>query len=217
MNRRANLSLPAERRLTVPAAHRCSAALFAHGCRRTWRMELTEINTGRGRASGSAAHPPSPLCDDMAWLFSLSAECGPNKHDAESVAAHFNDYNSALDDGSRYPCTSDVSEIDGTWWANCYPEGVSIAGVGNKKDERVMTAVGFSLYEWLMTAPPYRFAIVGVEVEGFREYDEIDSDVTELDFSGLVLSDAIWRRLGAPAMFVPFASGYHWRPFVRAR
>ena len=153
----------------------------------------------------------------MAWIFSLSAECGPNKHKAEAVAKHFDRYIAVLDDGSRYPCSSHVSGIGGAWWAVCCPDDVSRTGVNSEDDERVMTAVGLALYDHLKTSPSHRYALVGVEVDGFRDYDEIDNDVIELDFSGLVLSDELWRHLDAPGMFVPFASGYHWRPFVRAR
>jgi len=153
----------------------------------------------------------------MAWIFSLSAECGRNKEEAEAVGRHFDGFIAELDDGSRHPCSSGVSEIDGAWWAVCCPEGVSRTGVSSEDDEQIMTAVGLVLYDRLKTSPSYRYAIVGVEVEGFREFNELDQDVTELDFSGLVLSDSIWRDLGAPDIFVPFASGYHWRPFVRAR
>ncbi|MCA9030414.1 MAG: hypothetical protein KDA69_04410 [Planctomycetaceae bacterium] len=153
----------------------------------------------------------------MAWIFSLSAECGHNKHEAECVANHFDGYTVVLDEVSQYPCSSGVSYIDGAWWAVCCPDGVSRTGISCEDDERIMTAVGLVLYDHLKTSPSFRYAIAGVEVDGFREYDELDKDVTELDFSGLVLSDAIWKRLGAPDIFVPFVSGYHWRPFVRAR
>lgn len=153
----------------------------------------------------------------MAWIFSLSAECGHDKHQAEAVAKHFDGYIAALDDGSRYTCSSGVSEIDGAWWAVCCPDGVSRTGINSDDDKRIMTAVGLLLYDVLKTSPSYRYAIVGVEVDGFRQYHELDSDVTDLDFTGLVLSEAVWRRLGAPGIFLPFVSGYQWRPFVRAR
>ena len=55
---------------------------------------------------------------------------------------------------------------------------------------------------------------VGIEVDGFRDFDELD-DVAEFDFSGLVLSDTIWQHLGKPEKFRPFKPGYRWRPFVR--
>jgi len=152
----------------------------------------------------------------MAWIFSLSVECGQDQREAESVAKHFDGYVVVINNGSQYPCSSEVSEIDGAWWAVCCPAGVSRTGIGSDEDERIMTALGSALYDRLKSSPPYRYALVGVEVDGFRKYDEIDNDDIDLDFSGLVLSDAVWERLGAPDVFVPFVSGYYWRPFVRA-
>lgn len=80
-----------------------------------------------------------------------------------------------------------------------------------------MTEMGLPLYERLRTAPPFRYAWVGVEVDDFRTFDELDDDIVRLDFSGLVLADAVWRALGESDHFVPFARGYRWRPFLHAR
>ena len=79
-----------------------------------------------------------------------------------------------------------------------------------------MTEIGFALYERLRSAPPYRAAMVGVEVHGFGSFEEVDDDLVRLDYSGLVIADSIWRRLRSPDIFVPFAPGYRWRPFVEA-
>lgn len=79
-----------------------------------------------------------------------------------------------------------------------------------------MTEIGFALYERLRGAPPFRFAMVGIEVDGFRTFSELEA--TELDedaFEGLALNEETWRLLGSPSGFVPFAIGYRWRPFVR--
>lgn len=153
----------------------------------------------------------------MALLFSLSAECGHDRHEAEAVARHFDEFAPIIDDGSRYQCSTGVPELGRAWWAICCPEGVSRTGIQSDDDQRVMDAIAIALYERLKTAPPFRYALVGIEIDGFRDYEELNDDVTELDFSGLVLSDAVWRHLGAARMFVPFAPGYRWRPFVRVR
>lgn len=126
----------------------------------------------------------------MAWIFSLSAECGLDEDRAQLVAKHFDGLAVILDDGSKYLCSANVFDIDHAWWVMCCPSDVTVTGINNAEDERVLTAIGFVLYEHLKTSPPYRFASVGVEVDGWRDYNEIDSDVIELDFSGLVLADA---------------------------
>ena len=98
-----------------------------------------------------------------------------------------------------------------------FPDGVSRRGVRNEADEKQMTAVAEVLYERLRSAPPFRYAIIGVEVDNFRDFSELDSDMVNLDFSGLVISDAVWKHLGSPSIFIPFEIGYRWRPFVKAK
>jgi hypothetical protein len=152
----------------------------------------------------------------MAYLFSLVAECGPQKGAAEAVAHHFSDLTVTLADGSHFPCDAGAFQDRGNWWAGVSPKGVSRSGIRHQQDERELTEVGFVLYERLRSAPAFRYALVGIEVDGFRSFEELDDDVVTLDFSGLVLSDAAWQHLGSPGIFIPFAFGYHWRPFVKA-
>ena len=152
----------------------------------------------------------------MAWLFSLSAECGLQKEAAEQFAAHFQRLTVMLADGSRFPCQVDTFHDGEGWCARICPDGVSRSGIRHEQDARQMTEIGSALYERLRSAPPFRFAMVGVEVDGFRTFSELDADVVDCDsFEGLVLGEPGWRLLGAPSVFVPFAPGYWWRPFVR--
>jgi hypothetical protein len=153
----------------------------------------------------------------MAWIFSLSAECGPDKAAAEAFARHFHGLIVTLADGARYPCGAGTFESGEAWWACVIPEGVTRSGIGDEEDRRILTGIGVALYEKLREAPPYRYALVGVEVDSFRSFNELDDDVVKLDFSGLVLADAVWQHLGSPEIFVPFTPGYRWRPFIQAR
>lgn len=153
----------------------------------------------------------------MAWVFSLSAECGPEKVEAEAVARHFDGMIVTIDDGSTFACKAGPYHDGEGWWACVCPDKVSRSGIRNEQDARQMTEIGFALYDRLRTAPPYRYALVGVEVDEFRRFSELDDDVVKLDFNGLVLADNVWQRLGSPGIFVPFAPGYRWRPFTQAR
>lgn len=153
----------------------------------------------------------------MAWIFSLSAECGPQKEAAEAVTRHFDALTVTLADGSRFPCLADTFHDGESWWARVGPDGVTRNGINDEREQRELTEIGFALYERLRSAPAFRFALVGVEVDGFRYFRELDDDVVTLDFGGLVLSDAVWQHLGSPSIFVPFTLGYRWRPFVQAR
>ncbi|OLF18912.1 hypothetical protein [Actinophytocola xanthii] len=140
----------------------------------------------------------------MGWIFALNAECGRAEGDARALARHFHDW------------SSDVVLIAEDWWCGVVPAGLSRSGVRSAADAAAMTSAGIQLYERLRSAPPvYRYALVGVETDEFRHYDELtaqDEDVTV--FPGLVISDDIWTAVGKPPVFGAFAPGYRWLPYV---
>ena len=77
-----------------------------------------------------------------------------------------------------------------------------------------MTAEGHRLYEALRSAPPtYRYALAGVETDGFRLFDELADEVDLTGFPGLVVADELWQAIGRPRSFEPFAPGYRWIPY----
>jgi hypothetical protein len=143
----------------------------------------------------------------MAWIFGLSAECGPDAAAAGAVADHFDAWDRRT-----------FQDVTGNWWCHVTPEGVSRAGVQSAADAAAMTTLGHALYDRLRTAPPtYRYALVGVETDEFRRFDELREDDDVSVFPGLVLSDALWETHGRPPGFVPFAKGYHWLPYAGER
>jgi hypothetical protein len=152
----------------------------------------------------------------MALIYSLSAECGRDKSAAEAVAKHFEGFAPVLDNGSQYFCETWLVQADDVWWAACHPPGIGLTGL-EPQDIPICNALAVALYDRLRTAPPYRFAAYGCEVDCWREYDDLDNDVIERNFSGFVVAEEIWQRLGAPGVFVPFSPGYYWRPFVTTR
>ena len=47
-----------------------------------------------------------------------------------------------------------------------------------------MTELGILLYQRLLSAPSFRYALVGVEVDEFRTYNELLEDLPNLAFPG---------------------------------
>jgi hypothetical protein len=153
----------------------------------------------------------------MAWIFSLSVECGTKEEAAKAVANHFSGLIVMLADGSRFPCGAGVHCDGEGWWVVVCPDGVSRGGIRNDQDQRQMTEIGFALYDRLRTSPPYRYALAGIEVDDFRHFHELDNDDLENSgFNGLVLADSVWKHFGSPSRYVPFVPGYRWRPFEAA-
>jgi hypothetical protein len=131
----------------------------------------------------------------VAWIFGLSAECGAEEVPAAALAGHFGAWPAGV-----------WADSAANWWCSVAPGGLSRVGIGSEADASAMTSAGEALYERLRSAPAvYRNALVGVEVDGFRSYDELVTDEDLTRFPGLVLSVDTWVACGRPPGFVPFA------------
>jgi hypothetical protein len=150
----------------------------------------------------------------MTWAFSLSAECGEQQVAAEQFAQHFDGFIWDLADGSQFQCYAAVfQDLEENWWCRVSLDGISGVGVDAPDIAYLMTELGILLYQRLQSAPPFRFALVGVEVDEFRTYRELCSEPLIPSFPGLVLSESVWRSLEASPQFRPFSSGYVWQPY----
>lgn len=150
----------------------------------------------------------------MAWTFSLSAECGAEQVAAEQFAQHFDGLSWVLANGQQSQChTAVFQDIEENWWCQVCPSGISEVGIDRADSAYQMTELGILLYQQLQSAPPFRYALVGVEVDEFRTYHELISETTVPSFPGLVLAETVWRSLGASPVFRPFSPGYVWQPY----
>ena len=150
----------------------------------------------------------------MAWIFSLSAECGADQVAAEQFAQHFDGLSWVLSNGHQSQChTAVFQDIEKNWWCQACPSGISDVGIDRFDIAYQMTELGISLYQRLQSAPPFRYALVGVEVDEFRTYSELISEATVLSLPGLVFAETVWRLLGASTLFRPFSTGYVWQPY----
>ena len=152
----------------------------------------------------------------MAWVFSLSAECGNLRESAEKFTDYFQGLTLKFADGLEIPCDANVfGGGESSWWSLVNPRSIIAGGsdcvVEHCKTERASEA-GFLLYEHLKNAPPFRYAIVGWEVDGFADAEELDTaDLQALN--GLVLSQEFCERLDCFSTLEPFAPKYYWRPY----
>ena len=92
------------------------------------------------------------------------------------------------------------------------PTGASVGAPGDPtvlKNEHERTQLGLFLYARLRTAPPFQFAIIGVEVQ---EDDPYDRKGALYPFPGLMISQQMFDQWSQPRGFEPFAPGYLWVP-----
>jgi hypothetical protein len=149
----------------------------------------------------------------MAWIFSLSAECGAERFAAERFAQHFEGLSWVLSDGDQSQCHTVIfQDMEDNWWCRVCPSGVSEMGIEQSDTAYKMTELGILLYHRSQSAPPFRYALVGLEVDEFRTYSELSSE-SPPNFPGLILAETIWRSLGASPIFRPFSPGCVWQPY----
>jgi hypothetical protein len=74
-----------------------------------------------------------------------------------------------------------------------------------------MTKIGFEFYNLLKSAPKFRYAMVGVEVDEFRNWYELVEEPNDIQlFKGLVIRKDVYRYLGSPGILVEFKDDYLW-------
>jgi len=150
----------------------------------------------------------------MAWIFSLSAECGVEQTKAEEFAQHFHEISWVLSNDKQSQFIAAIfQDLEENWWCRVCPSGISEIGIETPESAYLMTELGILLYQRLQSAPAFRYALVGVEVDEFRTYSELLADSETLAFPGLVLSQAVWQAMGTPKVFRPFTSEYFWKPY----
>lgn len=150
----------------------------------------------------------------MAWAFSLSAECGTERLVAEKFAHHFDNLSWVLSDGRYIQSHNDIfQDIEENWWCRVCPTGISASGIDTPNTAYWMTELGILLYQRLRSAPPFRYALIGLEVDEFRTHSELLEDAPTQAFPGLVLSETLWQALGESPVFCQFAPSYVWHPY----
>lgn len=150
----------------------------------------------------------------MTWAFSLSAECGAEQVAAEQFAQHFDGLSWVLSEGLQSQCkTAIFHDSEENWWCRVCPTTLSGVGIDTPDIAYTMTELGIFLYQRLRSAPSFRYALVGVEVDEFRTYLELTTEISAPSFPGLVLAETVWRSLRDSTSFRPFSPGYVWQPY----
>lgn len=150
----------------------------------------------------------------MAWIFSLSAECGSDENKAKLFAQYFEGVTWTLSNGRQCQCrTATFQDVEENWWCRVTPNNISEIGIESPESAYLMTELGILFYQHLRSAPEFRYALVGVEVDEFRTCSELLEDSSELSIPGLVLAAEVGLGMGLSSAYRPFSSGYVWLPY----
>jgi hypothetical protein len=87
-------------------------------------------------------------------------------------------------------------------------------GIDSPESAYLMTELGILLYQSLRFAPPFRYALVGVEVDEFRTYSELIEDLPGLSIPGLVLARNIKPDLETLPAIRSFNPSHVWQPYA---
>ena len=147
----------------------------------------------------------------MTLVYSLSIECGPERTSADAIVRHFESSNVALA-SEVSPWFRDVHFDAEGWWVLVHCRRLAFRGEPSPEEHQRIVKATQALYLHLKSAPRFRYALAGIEVDEFRRRSRLDQDLVTMDFSGVVVDETIWTELGKPTNFVPFAPGYYWRP-----
>lgn len=162
----------------------------------------------------------------MALYYELAAEFGGHQANAEAFSKHFDQTLLILSDGRTvklWACKA-VQYNEDNWWVGIFVEGATLGGFrpNSDSDGSIPMADFFTsreqleeltliLYERLKSAPHFRYALVGWEVqEQLSDYADIAEHYVAV---GLVVSEEVWAAKGKPDKFVPFCPSYVWIPY----
>ncbi|XZN92199.1 MAG: hypothetical protein ACM65M_04920 [Microcoleus sp.] len=150
----------------------------------------------------------------MAWIFSLSAECGSDEAKVNKFAEHFEGIKWMLSNNRQCLCRTDTfQDMEQNWWCRVYPNNISEVGIDSPESAYMMTELGILFYLNLRFARCFRYALVGVEVDEFRTYSELMEDLSNLSIPGLVLAKELTHGLEILPVFREFSPSYIWQPY----
>jgi hypothetical protein len=143
----------------------------------------------------------------MAWIFSMWIETGEDESAGQAIRDYFDNLSILKTDEKQYKIYThkqgqgNIITVD----------RISRSGVTSLNDAMEMTKIGFEFYNLLKSAPKFRYAMVGVEVDEFRNWYELVEEPNDIQlFKGLVIRKDVYRYLGSPGILVEFKDDYLW-------
>lgn len=141
----------------------------------------------------------------MAQIFSLWIEV-EKKSEREALMEYFDKRKISVN-GKGYTISAYKSGM-------ITVDGISESGITSQSDAEEMTSLGKTFYALLKNAPNFRYAMTGVEVDGFAEIDElIDDPEFYLKYKGFVINEQLYRTINGKREMTAFSEGYLWTPY----
>ena len=149
----------------------------------------------------------------MAIYFNLAVDCSSNERVATAVMAHFHDLVIELPGNPPAVCSASHSHQRGLWFVEVWPLGMgygipsTLPSRPELCDARPLEMISRALYARLQALSGYRRAVFGAEVYDLLAFATAAED-NDLDYGGLVFSQAAFPDVPAGCAIEPFAPGY---------
>ena len=151
----------------------------------------------------------------MAIIFELWAEC-ESQEDAQRFANHFSGFSHPVRDGRIVSWKTDpISAAFHPAGFCAFADGLSRYGVRTINDALDATEAGLRAYHHLLSAPPFRYALIDWEAANFPMCDlptYVEGNQPWLQLE-CIMDERRWEEIGRPKGTVPFRPGYRWRPY----
>jgi hypothetical protein len=145
----------------------------------------------------------------MAWIFSMWIEA-KTEIDRNTIRDFFNKIPALKTSDKSY----NISAGEQAGGIMVTVDGIGRNGISSQADAEELTEIGFEFYKLLKLAPDFRYAMVGFEVDEFRNWNELIADPDDiLLFKGLVIRKDIYQYLGSPGALIAFKEDYLWIPY----
>lgn len=160
----------------------------------------------------------------MAYLFGLAIECGHNPEQAASIERYFQGYQVILKNTQPVTFTcqqhKQLSSIyPPKYWVFVFVNEYK-SGAATKEIAERLTEIGHSMQNRLRSAPPFRFAITGVEPLEAISYEDIieilqKQELLNYNDQGLIISEDLVSNIHQIKgnKLHNFTSGYLWIPY----
>ena len=144
----------------------------------------------------------------MALIFEMWIE---SKENGEEIRNYFSSKINVYANRKQYKIKAYKSGKTGSMIT---VDNISQTGIHSKNDAEEMTEIGFQFYEYLKNAPNFRYALVGVEVDGWREIEElIDAPNDIKTMKGFVINEKIYSQIKCTVKMEEFRKDYLWLPY----
>ena len=144
----------------------------------------------------------------MAWIFQMWIETEKN---GDEIRDYFSSKEKLIINKKIFPI---IASQSGNTGSMITIDGISGCGIQSKEDALLMSKIGFAFYKLLKNAPDFRYALTGVEVDGWREFDELVEFPNDFDdLKGFVMNKAMYKQINSTVKMIDFKNKYLWIPY----